>query len=199
MTTFRSLASRFCALFRRRAWDRRVDEELQFHLDMQVEENIRRGMARPDARAAARRNLGNTTQVCEEVHHMNTISFLEDTARNVRVSVRMLGKNPGFALSAVLVLALGLGSSTAMFSAIDRILFRPLPYADEGRLVNLGWTIRGFASGRPELTLIGRGYREHWKPAPEPFISVTTIGGESTSSADTCDVTEEQPERLRCV
>src|SRR5262249_33610718 len=113
MTTFRSLASRFSALFRRRAWDRRVDEELQFHLDMQVQENIRRGMTRPEAWAAAQRKLGNATHVCEEVHQMNTISFLEETARNVRVSIRMLHKNPGFALAAVLVLALGLGASTA--------------------------------------------------------------------------------------
>src|SRR5262245_17004955 len=82
-----------------------------------------------------------------------------------------------------------------MFSALDRILFRPLPYADEDRLVNLGWTIRGLASGRPELTLVGRGYREHWKPAPDPFTAVTTI----VNTVDTCDVTEQKPERLRCV
>src|SRR5215467_3745682 len=104
MVTFRSLASRFSALFRRQKWDDRVGEELEFHIGMETEENIRRGMAPLDARAAAHRKLGNRTQVCEEVHHMNTISFLEDTARNVRVSLRTLRKNPGFALSAVLVL-----------------------------------------------------------------------------------------------
>jgi hypothetical protein len=107
--------------------DDRVDEELQFHIGMETEENIRRGMAPLDARAAAHRKLGNRTQVCEEVHRMNTISFLDETTRNVRVSLRTLRKNPGFALTAVLVLALGLGASTAMFSALDRILFRPLP------------------------------------------------------------------------
>src|SRR5689334_1877332 len=141
--TFRSLASRFSALFRRRELGDRVDEELEFHLRMQTEENIRRGMAAPDARAAARRKIGNTTQVCEEVHRMNTILFLEETARNVRLSLRALRRNPGFALTAVLVLALGLGSSTAMFSALDRILFRPLPYGDAGRLVAVGMTAPG--------------------------------------------------------
>src|SRR5262245_6352790 len=141
MATFRSLASRVSALFRRRELVDRVDEELEFHIRMETEDNIRRGMTRPDAWAAAHRKLGNRTQVCEEVHRMNTIAFFDETARNVRVSLRTLRKNPGFALTAVLVLALGLGSSTAMFSALDRILFRPLPYADEDRLVNFGWTI----------------------------------------------------------
>jgi putative ABC transport system permease protein len=140
MAVFRSLASRFSALFRRRELGDRVDEELEFHIGMQTEENIRRGMAPPDARAAAHRKIGNRTQVCEEVHRMNTIAFLEETAGNVRYSLRTLRRNPGFALTAVLVLALGLGASTAMFSALDRILFRPLPYADANRLVVVGWT-----------------------------------------------------------
>src|SRR5262249_7165111 len=146
---------------------------------METEENIRRGMAPTEARAVARRKLGNTTQVREEVHRMNTILFLEETARNVRVSFRTLRRNPGFALTAVLVLALGLGSSTAMFSALDRILFRPLPYGDAGRLVNI------------RVLLHFPEYAALWKPAPEPFTAVTT-----TSGGDTCDVTEQQPERL---
>src|SRR5262249_14968406 len=150
MATFHSFASRLSALFRRRQWRERVDEELEFHIGMETEQNIRHGMAPRDARAAALPKLGHTTPVSDEVHHMTTLLFLDETARTVRLSLRTLRMNPGFALTAVLVLALGLGSSTAMFSALDRILFRPLPYADEGRLVNLGWTIRGLASGRPE-------------------------------------------------
>jgi putative ABC transport system permease protein len=188
--------SKFLALFRRREWDQRIDEEVQFHLDMQAEENIRRGMSSRDARAAARRKIGNTTQVIEEAHRMNTISFLEEALDNVRYSLRTFRQNPGFALTAVLVLALGLGASTAMFSALDRILFRPLPYADADRLVNLGWTMAfGAAPGQTRTVLASRGYRERWQPAPEPFTAVTTM----VSNIDTCDVTEQQPERLRCV
>jgi hypothetical protein len=137
---------------------------------METEENIRRGMAPLDARAAALRKLGNTTEVCEEVHHMNTILFLDETVRNIRISLRTLRKNPGFALSAVLVLALGLGSSTAMFSALDRILFRPLPYADAGRLVNVGMTFQSPEHpDQSEVRLPSGTYQEHWKPAPEPL------------------------------
>src|SRR5262245_22052426 len=195
MATFRSLVSRFSALLRRREWGDRVDEELEFHIGMEIEENIRRGMAPTDARSAAHRKLGNRTQVCEEVHRMNTISFLEETAGNVRLSLRTLRRNPGFALTAVLVLALGLGASTAMFSALDRILFRPLPYGDAERLVNQGAAVSAFgAPGQTQVILVSRGYRERWKPVPEPFTAVTTI----EDVGNTCDVTTEQPERLRC-
>jgi predicted permease len=196
MATLRSLASRFSALFRRRELDARVDEELEFHIGMETEENIRRGMAPSDARAAAHRKLGNTTQVCEKVHDMNTISFLEEITHNIRFSLRTLRRNPGFALTAVLVLALGLGASTAMFSALDRMLFRPLPYADADRLVRVGMRP---PPGQPEHWVRNLGsinYQEHWKPAPEPFVEVTTI--EFRDSDDTCDVTEQQPERLLC-
>ena len=195
MATLRSLASKLSALLRRQQWHVRVDEELEFHMGRETEENIRRGMAPRDARAAAHRKLGNTTQVCEEVHRMNTIAFLDETARNVQVSLRTLRKKPGFALTAVLVLALGLGASTAMFSALDRILFRPLPYADADRLVNLGWTMPlGPRPGQTQTRLYSRGYRQRWKPAPEPFTAITTIAG----AVETCDITEQQPERLRC-
>jgi hypothetical protein len=94
---------------------------------METEENIRRGMSPRDAQAAALRKLGNLTQASEEVYRMNTIAFLDEALQNIRFSLRTMRRNPGFALTAVLVLALGLGASTAMFSALDRILFRPLP------------------------------------------------------------------------
>ena len=93
MSTFRSLASRISAFFRRRELDRRVDEELEFHIAMETEDNIRRGMAPREARAAAHRKLGNRIQVCEEVHVMNTISLLDETVRNVRISLRTFRKN----------------------------------------------------------------------------------------------------------
>jgi predicted permease len=195
MATLRSLAAGFFGLLRRREWDDRVDEELAFHIGMETEENIRRGMAPPEARAAAHRKLGNTTQVCEDVHHMNTILFFEETARNVRLSLRTLRMNPGFALTAVLVLALGLGSSTAMFSALDRILFRPLPYGDADRLMIVGMSLPALERpSQSEIHIHSAVYQKTWKPAPEPFTAVTTL----QSDGDICDVTEQQPERLLC-
>lgn len=195
MATLRTLVSRLSALFRRRQLDRRVKEELEFHLGMEAEEYMRNGMAGADARTAARRKVGNTTQVYEEVHRMNTVSFLDETAHDLRFCLRTFRRNRGFALTAVLVLALGLGSSTAMFSALDRILFRPLPYADADRLVNLGWTSAfGVGPGQTQTIFVARGNQDRWRPAPEPFLAVTTIW----SAIDDCDVTEQTPERLLC-
>lgn len=192
MPRFRSLISRLSALLRRRELDDRAHEEIEFHLGMEIEENMRQGMAPADARAAARRKVGNTTQVREQVHRMNTISFLEEIAQDVRFSLRAMRRNPGFALTAVLVLALGLGASTAMFSALDRMLFHPLPYADSDRLVNFGMIDPGVEHGR--VFLPDREYPERWKPAPEPFTAVTI----ASAGMSTCDITERQPEHLPC-
>jgi predicted permease len=195
MARFRTLPLRIYALFRRRELGSRVDQELEFHIGMQTEENIRQGMAPLEARAAALRKVGNTTRVCEEIYRMNTISFLEEILNTIRYSFRALRANPGFTLTAVLVLALGLGAATAMFGALDRILFRPLPYADADRLVNVGMTFPALeTAGQIRASLNSRTYRARWKPAPEPFTAVTTI----EAAGKICDVTESHPERLFC-
>ncbi|HEU0177638.1 MAG TPA: ABC transporter permease, partial [Blastocatellia bacterium] len=143
MAKFRSLASRFSALFRRRELGRRIDEEIQFHIQMETEENIRRGMDPPDAQAAARSKVGNITHVTEEVYRMNTLSFLEEIARNVRFSLRTLRRNPGFAAAAILTLAIGIGANTAVFSVVNSVLLKPLPYPAAGRLISVQHTAPG--------------------------------------------------------
>src|SRR5262245_47732442 len=143
MAKFRSLASRFSALFRRRELGQRIDEEIQFHLQMETEENIRRGMDLPDAQAAARSKVGNITYVTEEVYRMNTLSFLEEIARNVRFSLRMLRRNPAFSLAAVLTLAIGIGANTAVFSVVNTVLLKPLPYPEADRLISVQHTAPG--------------------------------------------------------
>ena len=140
MAPIRSLASKFAALFRRRELVQRVDEELQFHLRMQVEEDARRGFDPRDAR----RKLGNLTHVSEEVYRMNTIAFLEETARNVRFSMRILRKNPGFAAAAIITLAIGIGANTAVFSVVDGVLLKPLAYPEPERLVSISHFAPGF-------------------------------------------------------
>jgi hypothetical protein len=125
---------------------------------------------------------------------MNTISLLDETACNIRFFFRTVRRSPGFALTSVLVLALGLGASAAMFSALDRILFRPLPYGDADRLVIVGMTHPAIsAPGKSRVLLRTLPYTEHWKPAP-PFTAVTSVW----SVGEPCDITEQQPERLLC-
>src|SRR5262249_33173834 len=78
------------------------------------------------------RKVGNITYVTEEVYRMNTLSFLEEIARNVRFSLRTLRRSPGFAAAAILTLAIGIGANTAVFSIVDGVLLKPLPYPEAG-------------------------------------------------------------------
>src|SRR3954454_4533303 len=112
-------------------------EELDFYLDVTTEEYIATGMEPAAARAAARRKLGNTTAIREEVYRMNTITFIEGVLRDARHAVRMIRANPGFSVTALLSLALGIGANTAIFSMLNAVLIRPLPYPGSDALVGV--------------------------------------------------------------
>jgi predicted permease len=113
--------------FRRTKWDEERAREIAAHLDIEADENVSRGMSQDDARYAAKRKLGNSTLIREEIFHMNSFGFVETLWQDVRYGSRMLRKNPGFAAVAILTLALGIGVNTAIFSLLDAILLRTLP------------------------------------------------------------------------
>ena len=123
--------------FRRDEADAEQREELDFYVDATSEEYIERGMEPAEARAAARRKLGNTTRVREEVYRMNTLTFMEGLLRDARHAVRMIRTRPGFSVAALLSLALGIGANTAIFSVLDAVLIRPLPYPGSDALVGV--------------------------------------------------------------
>jgi putative ABC transport system permease protein len=172
--------------FRRRPSDDEMREELESHVAMRAEHD---GIDE----AVARRRLGNILRTRESMRRVWIAEWWDALRQDAHFTVRSWQRQPGFALGVVLVLALGLGASTAMFSALDRILFRPLPYGDAERLVNVGMTFPA-TGGQSPILLHSREYQQRWKPAPEPFTAVTTTAG----VGDTCDVTEQQPERLLC-
>lgn len=133
MDWLRIFLTRCAALFRRKKLDAELDEELHAHIDLAIAENIEHGMSAEEARTAALRDFGGVTQTRENYRIQRGMPWLEQIMRDVRFAARQLRKSPGFTLTAILTLTLGLGANIAIFSLLNALLLRPLPapHADE--------------------------------------------------------------------
>jgi predicted permease len=129
---FRMAAS---MLLHRNAETQRLNDELQFHLQQQVAENMSQGMSEGEARSAALRAFGNPTLLREQARSQWRWNGLEKFMRDLRYGARTLSRSPGFAIVAILVMALGIGATASLFTIVNAVLLKPLPFRDPGRLV----------------------------------------------------------------
>src|SRR5262245_22383253 len=167
----RKLFHRLRAGLRRRNIERALDRELQFHLEMETAENLRRGMSEEEARRAALLSFGGVEQTREAYRDVARFRRFEELRQDLRYGARMLLKTPGFTAAAALTLALGVGANTAVFSVVYATLLKPLPYPEAERIyaVEIGVPERG-------LSVAGRiqDYLE-WRRADTAFSAVAAL------------------------
>jgi predicted permease len=138
-----SMMQRLANLFRRTRVDREIDAELRAHIDLRTEGNVARGMTPEQARRDALVRFGNPTATRERVAAMDATLSIESLGRDIHYALRQLGRSPGFAMTAILTLALGIGANVVVFGVLNSILFRPLQVANSNRLVQIVQTSAG--------------------------------------------------------
>ena len=167
MRKLRAWASRFKGLFSKAARERELADEIESHLQMHIDDNIRAGMSPEEARRVAVLKLGGVDQAKEAYRDRATIPFLESVIQDLRFTLRQLRKNPAFTVTATTMVALGIGASVAIFAFVDAALIKPLPYHDPSRLLYVTETT-------PEIPRASLSYPDYvdWKKLNTVFESL---------------------------
>ena len=158
-------------LFRKSTLDREIDAEFKSHIEMRIADNLAAGMSARDARRDALLRFGNRGMIHERTTEADIALYLESLWFDVRYACRQLRKNPGFTTTAVLMIALGLGASVAIFAFVDAALIQPMPFRDPARLV----AVYEVAGGCP-LCNVSRQNWQDWKKMDTVFSSFQTWG-----------------------
>lgn len=188
MRKLRALWMRICGIFDSKEMDGEFDAELESHIAAHTKDGVKAGLSPGEARRQALICLGGADQARERYREQASLPWLENLLRDVRYALRGFRRSPVFAVTAVVTLALGIGATAAVFSVVDRILFRSLPYAQDDRLVSVGLVQ---SLERQEFTLGGFFYE--WRANQRPFESMTFERG-----THECNLTENNPLHLEC-
>ncbi len=167
---FSDLMFRVRSLFRAQAAEDELDDELRFHAEQQREKFIQSGLTLDEATRRVRLEFGGLDQVKEECREARGVSLMETLLQDVRYALRTLRKAPGFTAVAMLTLALGIGANTAIFSIVDGVLLRPLPYQDPSRLIALNETT-------PKVGTVSVSYPDFldWRAQSRSFSDMAAV------------------------
>src|SRR5207247_9300018 len=177
MVWARRLWLRLQSLFRRNRNAQRLDDEMQFHLDQEIAETIAAGMSREEARYAAMRTFGNATVLKEEARDTWGWLWLDNFLRDLRYGARALARTPAFAIVAILVISLGIGATTSLFTVVRSVLLKPLPFEDPSRLIRL---YEHDAQGKFPYNVVSGGVFGEWKKQSHGFSDLALVSGDGT-------------------
>src|ERR1044071_5770635 len=139
MTSLRILLSRLRGLFRKQKLEDELADEIQAHLEMQIQDHLRQGWSPEEARYLALRKFGGVEQMKETYRDRRSLPWIETLLRDLKYGLRMMRRSPGVTAVAILSLALGIGANTALFSVVDAVLLKTLPVQNPEQLVLFEW------------------------------------------------------------
>src|SRR5438445_1395927 len=200
MRRLRKWIVRFGGLFNKQQKDRELEDEIESHLQLHIEDNVRLGMTFEEARRQAMIKLGGIESTREAYRDQRGLPLLETLMQDVRYGARQLLKDPGFAAVAVMTLALGIGASTEMFTALQAVLFRQPPYVKPERLIRITETLARSTSSRATAPVNFL----YWERANTVFSDMAAYSGardngSSTGGSESFLTGAAEPMRLKCL